>query len=621
METNPDNQSNSRSLILNLRQNMLKIVLGIILSVCAFVIPMYWVSPVLAGQLIREYGYWIVLAIFTLFLLFLIRLSIQDNLLLRWIKKNPYALLIIAGLTGFLYVNDWHGFKVLYDEYLLSGTAMNMHFHQQAGLYEITHVLNNEPLGFSPFVDKRPIFFPFLLSMAHRLTGYRPDNAVYLNTFLTFLSLSFLYSYVAKLTNRSYGLVAVCLLAGLPLLAENASGCGFEITNLLLINALLLFATLLVEKPDSLRLNLLVFTSLLLANTRYESIIYVCVPCMMVLCLWIKNGKPNLTWIAVGSPLFLILPLLINRINFSPEGLLQIDPRIFFNFQNIEHNLKHAIVYLFSFHDSGTNSLLLSCLGVLSTSTLFVVIVSRLKQFSKLPPSFIPLIMVSFWIIFSVFIAFMWAWGEWTDPLAARFSLPLHWLWAILIPITFYYEFRLKKPPLLLIVTTLVFLFGINYPLRGKQANELKFLPAKENAWVIDYLFKHELTEGNLFISSAVYGLQVYRLAAMEPKVANKSPSKVFSTTTYGIYKNIYAIQEIKTDLDKGRETDIWVDPISSDFVLKIVAEKRFRINQVVRISRITGITGDSEPIVFSPGIELNEKQYKHFLFELLPKK
>jgi hypothetical protein len=610
------NMSGFKCLCKHVNQNKLKIAVGLILSVFAFVIPMYFIDPMLGRMLIKDYGYWMILAIFSIFSLFLIRLSIQDNLLLKWIEKNKSALLVIAGLTAFLYVNDWHGFKVLYDEYVLSNTAMNMHFHQQATLYQITHVLDNEPLGFVAFVDKRPLFFPFLISLVHRLTGYRPENVVYLNTFLTFVSLSFLFGYVTKLTNRYYGLIAVCLLAGLPLLAENASGGGFDVANLLLINALLLFATLLVEKPDSLRLNLLVFTALIIANTRYESIIYVFIPCIIVLYLWIRNGKHSLTWVAVISPFFLILPLLLAQINFSDEGVLK---GSFFGFHNILNNLNHACVYLFSYYVLGTNSLIISVLGMISTVILSVIIISRIRQFSELPPSFIPLIAISIGIIFSVFIALLWGWGEWTDPLASRFSLPLQWLWTVLIPITFYYEFKLKNPPVVFVFATLVFLFFINYPMRGKQIFELKFLIGKENSWAIDYLFKHDLTNGNFFISSSVYGLQLYRLPAMNPDKANKSPSKVFNTTKYGIYKNVYAIQEIQTDYVSGREIDIWADPLSSDFVLETVAEKRFRSNQVVRISRVIGVKGEPTPIESPLEKPYNLGQYKHFLFSLLP--
>ena len=614
------NTSGFKCLRAHILRNRLKILVGIIISIGSLVIPISIVNPPLACSLVMYYGYWVILAVFTSFLVFLVRETIRDNELLPWIRDHRWALIVALGLTGYLFVNDWHGFKILFDEHLISGTAMNMHFHQQAGLYKAVHIFNNEPIGFSPFVDKRPLFFPFLISLFHKATGYRPENVVYLNTLLTFFCLVSLYAIVARLSNRMYGLIAMALLAGLPLLAENATGGGFDVANILLVNALFISAALFVGKPDALRLNLMVATSLLLANTRYESTIYVLVPCVILLWAWLRGEKLALTWYAVISPVFLVLPLLIYRFNFSEGGSLYLEQGSFFRFQNIVHNLRHACVYLFSFRDSGTNSLLLSILGSISTVILLVISLTRFRLRNTLPAVFVPLFTVSCCVIVTIFIALLWGWGEWTDPLAARFSLPLQWLWAIFIPVVFYHLFKLRKPPFALTLVTLVFLLGINYPLRGDQRNELKFLPAKEYAWAIDYLRKHNLTDDSLFISSGVYGLQLYRLASIGPEVANESPSAIRALMRYGVYKNIYTIQEIQTDYVKDRETDVWIDRISSDFVLETVAEKRFKINQLMRISRITEITGDLEVFEFPEGTELTEKQYARFLFGLLPK-
>ena len=611
--------SSFKNLRAQLNHHKLKIMVGLIVSVCTYVIMIVLVNFGQETNFVINFGYWILMALFTCFLLFFVRLILRENSLISWCRAHRWAIALALVLTGYLWVNDWHGFKVLFDEHLMGGVAMNMHFDQKAGFEDTVHMVNNTLVGYNMRVDKRPLFFQFLISLAHKFTGYRPENAIFLNTLLTAICLICLYATVTKLTNRSYGIISMLLLAGFPLLAENATGGGFDITNLLLINTLLLVSILFIEKPDATNLNITVAASLLLANTRYESAIYVIVPCLLLLWLWLREDKPKLTWFAVISPVFLILPLVINHIGFADGGTLHMTRGQLFSFHHVGYNLKHACVFLFAPRVMGTNSLLLSGLGVIASISLFVVVITRFRQRNQLPPRFIPLIAIVCCILITVYIALLWGWGEWTDPLASRFSLPLHSIWAVLIPVFFYYFLHYRRPPLVFTVVALVFLFGINYPIKGMNRNDRKFLPAKECAWVLDYLRENNLTENNLFISFATYGLHMYRLPAISPETANLSPSKVFRTTQYGIYKQIYVIQEIRSEYLPNLVNDIWYAPLSQDFILETVAEKQFSTDQSIRISRVVGVNykGLPEPLQEPPSEPL---AYRLFILSLLPK-
>ena len=76
------------------------------------------------------------------------------------------------------------------------------------------------------------------------------------------------------MTNRHGGrLVGLCCLAGLPLLAINATGGGFEILNLCMIALTMLAAISYLERNDAVPLNFLLMSGILLAQTRYESVL------------------------------------------------------------------------------------------------------------------------------------------------------------------------------------------------------------------------------------------------------------------------------------------------------------------------------------------------------------
>ena len=82
-------------------------------------------------------------------------------------------------------------------------------------------------------MDKRQLFFPFLVSILHDLIGYRPSNAFVLNGILVFVFLPLVNAAGRRLAGRMAGWLGVVLFAGLPLLAQNATGGGFELLNIL----------------------------------------------------------------------------------------------------------------------------------------------------------------------------------------------------------------------------------------------------------------------------------------------------------------------------------------------------------------------------------------------------
>src|SRR5690606_34452840 len=110
------------------------------------------------------------------------------------------------------------GFKILADEVLLLGTSMGMHYQREAA-YPVRATDVQGPFTIlASVLDKRPLFFPFLTATVHDLTGYRPENAFYLNMGLAVLFLAAAYAVGASAGGgRWTGVLAVVLFAGLPL--------------------------------------------------------------------------------------------------------------------------------------------------------------------------------------------------------------------------------------------------------------------------------------------------------------------------------------------------------------------------------------------------------------------
>src|SRR5690606_24632616 len=135
-------------------------------------------------------------------------------------------------------------------------------------------------------------FFPLLLSFCHDLAGYRPENVFVLNGLLSFLLL-YCTGRIARRLGQSElaGILAVVLLGGLPLLALNATGGGFEVLNLLMIVTTLGLGWRYVEHPSSRTLSAFVLSGVLLAQTRYESALFIPVVGILILLGWWRSKK------------------------------------------------------------------------------------------------------------------------------------------------------------------------------------------------------------------------------------------------------------------------------------------------------------------------------------------
>ncbi len=139
-----------------------------------------------ARNIIRFGGYYAMLATFTLWLVALWRVfRSSSNAAVRWQRGErvsaggAIALLAVIALT-----HDSFRSKILFDEYVLQATAYNLHFFRDNSAIVRGYEIGGVFLSIDSYVDKRPVFFPFLVSLVHDLAGFRPANAFALNAAL-----------------------------------------------------------------------------------------------------------------------------------------------------------------------------------------------------------------------------------------------------------------------------------------------------------------------------------------------------------------------------------------------------------------------------------------------------
>src|SRR5436190_4445426 len=158
-------------------------------SVVALILGFVAIPDAAATRFVSYAGFWLVLAAFVLWVRALWQTFAAEVRAHAWAKTDWVSWLVVALGGVVLIAHESFGFKIIMDELMLLGTSMSMHFDKLA----VTPLRGNDIQGafmmLEGIVDKRPLFFPFLLSLVHDIAGYRPANAFILNGILSFVFL------------------------------------------------------------------------------------------------------------------------------------------------------------------------------------------------------------------------------------------------------------------------------------------------------------------------------------------------------------------------------------------------------------------------------------------------
>ena len=281
------------------------------------------VAPKQAEFLIRQGGYYYMLALFAGFVTYAIRVArARREAWQGWLLHPGWTGVALVVATLFTLWSDSYQHKVLFDEYVLQATGFHMHATKEVGTVIRAYDLDGTWLPIDTFLDKRPYFFTFLLSLVHDFTGYRIANIFVLNSLLAAAFLGLTYWFARELTGRAGGLLAVALLATMPLLGQNATSAGMEMHNLTMLILVMCLALLYLRVPGDDRLSLLCLGTVLLAQSRYESAIYVLPVAAIVLAGWWRARAVILPWVAVITPVLSLLSGLREMGFSSPVKIL-----------------------------------------------------------------------------------------------------------------------------------------------------------------------------------------------------------------------------------------------------------------------------------------------------------
>jgi hypothetical protein len=570
-----------------------RVILLLLTSITAVVLGFFSFTADRSMQAVIYGGYWAMLVIFALFVWSLIKLVpnwAEAWARVRSVSRATAALIAICGTV--LLVHEPYGFKILMDEAMLLGTSMSMHFDKLVlvpmrgnDIQGAFQVLNGE-------LDKRPMFQPFLTSLLHDLFGYRPENVFILNTLLTFVLLGLAYHVGRKIAGRSGGVLIVLLLTSLPLLAQNATGGGFELLNLVMILATLALAMRFAEKRDADSQNAMALAAVLLTQTRYESVLFLLPVALVVAWVWWRERRPVLNVVFCCTPLLLLPYALHNRV-FSArasswELASQPGHEHAFSLGYIGDNIAHDLNFFFNTNGEQSNSLVIAVLGFLAAPFFLLWAVKTLRVARDRDPARVTTALFAIGFAAHTALLLCYFWGKFDDPVIRRLSLPLNLALAIGV-VTVVTEFGGRIAARLLIVVTVIGIFGHALPAMARHDFTQDYYIGREAEWRRDFMAAHPEHDYLVIDNSSIFWIT--HLVSATPMIqATQHKDNVYFCWQNHIFTGIYAFQRFEVDEETGKLTVQRDDDLGPDYQLQTVWERRFTPLRVSRISRVVAI-------------------------------
>lgn len=560
----------------------------------ALLVGRWLIPPGVAVHVVAQSGYWVILIGFALFVRAL-GAVLRPLVTGRRPGKGDFGAVVVVFLCGGVWLaHERQGFKILADEVLLLGTSMVMHEEREVS-YPIRATDVRGPFELTQHVvDKRPFFFPFLTSLVHDVTGYRATNPFYVNAVLGFVFLGLVYVLGWRVANERWaGVFAVLLFAGLPLMAQQAAGGGFELLNLVMLSTVLLLAWRYAEAPDEHSLEALCLGTVLLAFTRYESVIMTLPIVGVVLWGWSRAGRVILSWPVIVAPVFLLPYVLQNRVFEANQSAWELASRpgsgAPFALSYVPDNLGHALNFFFDVSGYQPNSVFFGAVG-LAALPFFALLISRALRGGRATASrewVLGIVALGWFMIGGLLMAYFW--GQFDHPVIRRLSLPMHLLMAVGAVAVGARMFRSARGWHWACSAAVLALVLQGIPSMARQAYAWEYTPGIEMAWRQSFLREHPQKD-YLFIDRDSIFWIVNRVPATATAQAVARKDGLAYHLRNRSFTAMYVFQRFNVDQETGALTVDPADDIGADFELAPVVQRRVATLHLARISRITAI-------------------------------
>ena len=518
-------------------------------------------------------------------------------------RRHWLPLAVIFGAWLLVQVTEEKNFKILLDEPVLVNTSRSMHFDRQVLVASNAQRVDGI-LATKGYVDKRPNFFPFLVSAIHDVTGYRIENAFWLNSLLTLGLFALIYGVTAQIAGRAGGLLALGLFVSVPLVWHQSSGAGFEILNLVMILLTLKVALDYFNAPSNTkRLSALCVTVAMLAQVRYESILFVIPVAILVLMGWSVGRRMRLPWGAWAAPLMLVPVLWQQRVfNIDPSfwELFTVGTSSPFSLDYYHQNLAQATYFFFEWIRQMPNAPLVAYIGWVAVFIFIICMTLRLVERQRREhiidndrPAFVLWVFfLGLALYFVLLMCYAFDLGRYT---VERLSLPLYLGLALASGLVWGAWVRGRWWLRVLTVVVLVGFIGWTIPSSAAREYASIYFPMVEGQFVEQFIKQHR-DERFLVVADMSMLWTTYNVEAIPNRALNNQMPEVKYFLEHPNNPPIYVMQSLEYDPANRRYRDLASDPITPKAVLQPLRDYRIGSFRILRLSRLVDLE-DVKPV------------------------
>ncbi|MGZ0707697.1 hypothetical protein ACWPKO_05100 [Coraliomargarita sp. W4R53] len=558
-------------------------------------------KPDLASAIVRNYGYYFNLLLLVGVVLYSGRLLLSfcgHDLGTTGTSEHGHANLakvtliglaaVLAGSTVVFHKLDLD-YKILMDDYLLAATAKSMHTTGEVAVTEYGRNIDGEFVGLRSFVDKRPWFYPFLVSLAHDSLGYDVKNPFRVNALCAVALLVAVYTLGYWLAGQGGAILSVLLWASLPLLQQNATGGGMEMLNLLMLHLVLLLAIVYLRKPSFASEGALCLAGCILTYTRYESGLFLVPILCVVLFGWWRAQRVFLSWAAVFAAPLLLAVFLQTRIYAGTQSSWELGDGVVepFSLSHLWANVPHAFAFFWSPDLAIANSLLL---GVLALPALFAFgwVCYRQRNISwwRKPANQV-------WCLFSIFIllslvvVLCFHAAQFDQRYVARYSLPSHMLIVFCTVSCLACLRTLRWVWGASIAIAVGFILLVTIPKNGQALYTKANFMIAEQHW-LEALDASYMSEDTLIIDRFNIAWTLRERSALPPHAVWASGHEIEDGWQLGAYDEVFLVERSVVGSQGALQLTLpAVVGLKERYESELLAEKSFREGTLTRVYRL----------------------------------
>lgn len=494
------------------------------------------------------------------------------------------GLIVVVFASIFLQVHEPHSFKMLPEEYSIASTARSMHLYREYSVVDVGYARASGVTRVSSRLSDAYPLYPWMLSVVHGLTGYRPENAFVLNGLLGLVACILLYGLVSSWVGTLYGKMSVILFAGLPVIHEVVTGGGDDVLELCMLLGMLWQIRVGLQRVDLRSRLMLVAIGFLLAcsspqGSFWSLFVFAALGCMRET----GSNRSRLLWF---SAVFWVFPAALWNIVAPPAAI--------YGFASASIRFGESLFFLFDTSRSHSNSPFMS--GVCFVSLVFFIVHLARDRKRKQEAVVYEWLMIGFVVVMglSVIGSMFFLNKGWTDPSNASSSLPLYMVGVLLAPYIMRFGFRIPRFPKTLLLIGVIVAVSINgswnewgSPSRIKDTESIGLR-------YLDMALKSKLNKrDSLYVGAGSSGAILRGWSAMPVGYANRIPERLEVLMQVGYLRDIY-IGEFVTEQPFGSDPTV----VSPRFIMETVMDWPIKDSLVFRISRVVGI---ADPV---PGFE-----------------